>query len=138
MNDHPAIQPHHWDLIERTWPDRARLRAALDELPQDELASFAAHVIVARNLVRDRTNGSVGRGEPLSAMTIEDLTEWVVGHGRLFWTESVDADDRRLGLLFEEYLDESTPSLLGEAFASFGRFSGDLNDAVDAHLQRRA
>ena len=48
------------------------------------------------------------------------------------------ADDLRLAALYAEYLDASTPQILGEAFFSYAeRFGDDMNEALDAYLSER-
>ena len=57
---------------------------------------------------------------------------------RLVEGETNGADDLRLAALYTEYLDASTPQILGEAFFSYAeRFGDDMNEALDAYLSER-
>ena len=133
-----VIQDRFWDLIEAHGSSRTTLRAALDALDARDLLAFAGHVVVARNTVRDRARGPIVEGVRLTPVTTEDLTEWIVGRGRDFWARARGADDLRLAALYTEYLDASTPQILGEAFFSYAeRFGDDMNEALDAYLSER-
>lgn len=132
-----VVQDRFWDLIEQTFPDREALRSAIDALSRDDLVAFAGHVVVARNLICENTMGprQGPAHERLTPVATEELTEWVVARGRAFWKVNRRADESTLSSLYREYLDQSTPQVLGEAFHSYSeRFGDDLNTAVDAYL----
>lgn len=132
---HPALQSKYWALLDDAGADRDALPKALAALPPRDLVAFAAHVIVARNLVRHRDRPPVVDGVALDSLTLEDLTGWIVGKGEAAFTEAVGASDERLAALYAMYLDETTPDALQEIWRAYERRADDdLNDAVDRYL----
>ncbi|MCA9552855.1 MAG: hypothetical protein KC933_22665 [Myxococcales bacterium] len=132
---HPALRDAWWAFLEARFTDRATLAAGLAELDAPALVSLAAHVIVARNLVRARDQGPEIEGQRLNPLATEELTEWIVGKGRASWRSCLGAPDALLARLYARFLEASSPQLLGEIFHAYtARGAGDLNDAVDAYL----
>lgn len=145
-------------LLAETQPDKAALAQRLSELDAEALLELAADVVDASADVRPSWEGPLDRrgGYCWSEDSTEDLTDWVVAQGEVFWRAAVGASDEQLMDIVPEYhreradghsarWDGRTPHLRGLVHVAYKRRFAEVEDyfdglsrVLDARAERHA
>ena len=97
-----------WEVIEATKPRVSELEAWLESQPKRTVEHFAFAYMIAATSLADYSEGVRVDGFVWSEDSTEDLCDWVVSQGRVFWT-AVVSGDWALADVAEVYLGRPSP-----------------------------